>query len=82
MSTLSDLRKEQIATVIKLDDSCQGYERFRLLDLGVVPGTEIQVALNNPLKDPVAYWIRGAVIALRKEQSDKIFVDIKDGDLN
>jgi len=82
VSTLSDLRKEQIATVIKLDDSCQGYERFRLLDLGVVPGTEIQVALNNPLKDPVAYWIRGAVIALRKEQSDKIFVDIKDGDLN
>ena len=82
MSTLSDLRKEQMATVLKLDDSCQGYERFRLLDLGVVPGTEIQVALNNPLKDPVAYWIRGAVIALRKEQSDKIFVDIKDGDLN
>ena len=71
-----------MATVLKLDDSCQGYERFRLLDLGVVPGTEIQVALNNPLKDPVAYWIRGAVIALRKEQSDKIFVDIKDGDLN
>jgi Fe2+ transport system protein FeoA len=71
-----------MATVIKLDDSCQGYERFRLLDLGVVPGTEIQVALNNPLKDPVAYWIKGAIIALRREQSDKIYVDIMDGDLN
>jgi len=53
-----------------------------LLDLGVVPGTEIEIALNNPLKDPVAYWIRGAIIALRKEQSDKIFVDIMDGDTN
>ena len=71
-----------MARVIKLDDSCQGYERFRLLDLGVVPGTEIQVALNNPLKDPVAYWIKGAIIALRREQSDKIYVDIIDGDLN
>ncbi len=82
MITLSSLRKDQMATVIKLDDSCQGYERFRLLDLGVVPGTEIQVALNNPLKDPVAYWIKGAIIALRREQSDKIYVDIMDGDLN
>lgn len=82
MITLSSLRKDQMATVIKLDDSCQGYERFRLLDLGVIPGTEIQVALNNPLNDPVAYWIKGAIIALRREQSDKIYVDIMDGDLN
>ena len=82
MNSLSSLCKNQTARVIKLDDSCQGYERFRLLDLGVVPGTEIEIALNNPLKDPVAYWIRGAIIALRKEQSDKIFVDIMDGDTN
>jgi len=46
------------------------------LDLGVVPGTEIRIALNNPLNDPIGYWIRGAVIALRKEQSDKILVEI------
>jgi len=76
MSLLSDLKYNQVAIVKKLDDSCQGFERFRLLDLGVVPGSEIRLALDNPLNDPIGYWIRGAVIALRKEQSDKIFVKI------
>lgn len=75
---LSDLKYNQIAKVIKLNEVCQGFERFRLLDLGVVPGTEIRLALDNPLNDPIGYWIRGAVIALRKEQSDKIFVEILD----
>ncbi|MGD9329446.1 MAG: FeoA family protein [Cyclobacteriaceae bacterium] len=75
---LSDLKYNQVAKVIKLNEACQGFERFRLLDLGVVPGTEIRLALDNPLNDPVGYWIRGAVIALRKEQSNKIFVEIFD----
>jgi Fe2+ transport system protein FeoA len=75
---LSDLKYNQIAKVIKLNEVCQGFERFRLLDLGVVPGTEIRLALDNPLNDPIGYWIRGAVIALRREQSDKIFVEILD----
>jgi len=76
MKLLSDLKYNQVAKVIKLNESCQGFERFRLLDLGVVPGTKIRLALDNPLNDPLGYWIRGAVIALRKEQSDKISVEI------
>ena len=76
MKLLSDLKYNQVARVIRLNESCQGFERFRLLDLGVVPGTEIRLALDNPLNDPLGYWIRGAVIALRKEQSDKISVEI------
>jgi len=78
MKLLSDLKYSQVARVTKLNESCQGFERFRLLDLGVVPGTEIRRALDNPLNDPLGYWIRGAVIALRKEQSDKISVEIFD----
>jgi Fe2+ transport system protein FeoA len=78
MKLLSDLKYNQVARVTKLNEACQGFERFRLLDLGVVPGTEIRVALDNPLNDPIGYWIRGAVIALRKEQSNKISVEIFD----
>jgi Fe2+ transport system protein FeoA len=76
VKVLSDIKHNQVARVKRLDESCQGFERFRLLDLGVVPGTDIRVALDNPLNDPIGYWIRGAVIALRKEQSDKIYVEI------
>ncbi|MBR9998650.1 MAG: ferrous iron transport protein A [Cyclobacteriaceae bacterium] len=78
MGTLQDLRPGKTARVIGLDKSCQGFERFRLLDLGVVPGTEITHALDNPLHEPLAYFIRGAVIALRKEQAAKILIEVKE----
>ncbi len=78
MYTLHDLQPGKTAKVIGLAESCQGFERFRLLDLGVVPGTEITYALDNPLHEPLAYFIKGAVIALRKDQSTKILVEIKE----
>lgn len=78
MYTLCDLAPGKTAKVIGLDESCQGFERFRLLDLGVVPGTEITHALDNPLHEPLAYFIRGAIIALRKEQATKILVEVKE----
>ena len=77
MHTLWDIQPGEIAKVTGLADTCQGFERFRLLDLGVVPGTEISIALDNPMRDPLAYSIRGAVIALRKEQASRILVEIK-----
>lgn len=48
--------------------------RRRMLDLGLVPGTVIEVLRKSPLGDPIAYKIRGAMIALRKEESQQILV--------
>jgi DtxR family Mn-dependent transcriptional regulator len=49
-------------------------DRRRLLDLGVVPGTLVRAELASLSGDPVAYRIRGAMIALRREQADLIYV--------
>lgn len=51
-----------------------GMTRRRMLDLGVVDGTEIKPLYKSPSGDPVAYLIRGAVIALRSDVSEKIMV--------
>ena len=51
-----------------------GNERRRMLDLGVVPNTKIEVLYKSPSGDPIAYFIRGAVIALRNEDAQKIYV--------
>lgn len=51
-----------------------GPVRRRLLDLGIVEGTEIQALFRSPSGNPVAYRIRGAVIALRADAASEIIV--------
>lgn len=46
--------------------------RQRLQDLGLIPGTHVCCLQRSPLGDPTAYAIRGAVIALREEDSVNI----------
>ena len=64
---LSELKQGSRALVLDIhsgDDI-----RRRLQDLGLVKGTEVICMQKSPLGDPVAFLIRGAVIALRSEDS-------------
>lgn len=71
---LDALRPGESAEVIRLAATVQGPSRRRLLDLGVVPGTVIRADLSSASGDPVAYRIRGALIALRRVQAHEILV--------
>ncbi len=51
-------------------------DRRRLLDLGIVPGTKIEVLGKSPSGSPICYLIRGTVIALRDDDSNKIVVKV------
>lgn len=62
----------ECAKVLRLDNS--GSIRRRLQDIGVVEGSKIECVLKAPSGDPSAYLIKGAVIAIREEDSKKIFV--------
>ncbi len=55
-----------------------GATRNRLLDLGLVPTTIVEAIRKSPAGDPVAYRIRGAIIALRAEESRQIRVRAMD----
>lgn len=74
VTRLSTLRTGERAAVVGMTAAVRGPERNRLLDLGVVPGTVVQVDLVSPSGNPVAYLIRGAAIALRHEQADRILI--------
>jgi DtxR family Mn-dependent transcriptional regulator len=76
LPTLADLRPGGVATVLGISPKCQGVQRRRLLDLGVVPGTPITAELHSAAGDPVAYLIRGALIALRRDQAAWIQVEL------
>ena len=73
--TLAEVPPREPVSVIGISPMCQGPQRRRLLDLGVVPGTEIVPELVSSGGDPVAYRIRGALIALRRNQAEWIRVE-------
>lgn len=52
-----------------------GIIRRRMLDFGLISDTEIEALQRSPSGDPTSYYIRGAVIALRKEEAGKIIVE-------
>lgn len=54
--------------------SATGSMRRRLHDIGLIEGTEVKCILKSPGGDPAAYRIRGALIALRSEDADTVFV--------
>lgn len=53
-----------------------GLLRRRLLDLGLIDDTVVESLQKSPSGDPVAYLIRGAVIALRTEVASMILVEL------
>ena len=69
---LTNLQCWQTARVGKL--TIQGSMRRRLQDIGLIEGTKVECVQKSPAGDPVAYLIRGAVIALRAEDSAGVLV--------
>lgn len=47
----------------------------KLLDMGFVPGTELKVVRNAPLKDPIKILIRGYHLAIRKDEAKSVIVE-------
>lgn len=72
--SLSSLKIGEKGTILGIGKALRGQQRRRLMDLGIVPGTKIEAELQSLTGDPVAYKVRGTTVALRKQQTDKIFL--------
>ncbi|QGP93934.1 FeoA domain protein [Neomoorella glycerini] len=70
---LSELGKGARARVIKI--AAKGELRRRLLDMGVVPGTEVAIAGVAPLGDPIEVKVKGYHLSLRKKEAAAILVE-------
>ena len=74
-ATLLDAPPGRTVRVASISRACRGSQRRRLLDLGLVPGTAVTPELTSAAGDPVAYRIRGALIALRRAQAGLIWIE-------
>ena len=76
MVKLSGLRPGESAAVKNINAT--GALRRRFFDIGIIEGTRIKCVAVSPQKDPKAFDIRGAVIAIR--DSDSALIEVGDSD--
>lgn len=71
---LSELKRGEKAVIIKIGKI--GELKKRLVDMGVTAGEVILFERNAPLGDPQEFRIKNNGIAIRKEDSDNIEIEL------
>jgi ferrous iron transport protein A len=72
--TLDTLKPGELARITKV--RVKGPARRKLLDMGMVAGSEIELVRTAPLGDPVEFQIKGYHLSIRKEEASQIFVQV------
>ncbi|MEN9545792.1 MAG: hypothetical protein RLZZ34_700 [Verrucomicrobiota bacterium] len=72
MRPLSSLTPGERAVVARIDIPPD--QRGRLLEMGLLPGTSLELVRFAPLGDPVEIKLRNYHLSLRKLEADKILV--------
>ncbi|OQY14565.1 MAG: FeoA family protein [Desulfobacteraceae bacterium 4572_187] len=70
---LSEMKKGQTAKIETVGGNSA--LRRRILEMGILKGTQIYVEKYAPLKDPLELIIKGCHISLRVEEAARITVD-------
>lgn len=70
--TLDRLVLNQEAVITKVGG--QGPLRLRLLDMGLIPGTQVSVTKRAPMGDPIELSLRGYALTLRLQDAADIEV--------
>lgn len=74
---LSELSIGEQAEVIGISSMCRGQQRRRLMDLGILPGSQITAVLKSASGDPTGYRIMGTTIGIRKQHAQFVFIQQK-----
>ncbi|MCI0497097.1 MAG: ferrous iron transport protein A [Thermoplasmata archaeon] len=77
VTTLDSVEPGNIVVVLSLEGRSPG--RRRLLDMGILPGEEIEVIRRAPLGDPVVYRVKGYNLMMRAEDAALVRVRTLDG---
>jgi len=70
--TVKDLKPGERGKVLNIKG--KGDLKKRLLDMGMVPGTEIKLEKVAPLGDPIDILIKGYHLSLRREEAKQILL--------
>lgn len=71
-TTLDCIEPGRKAKVIQVKGRGKG--RRRILEMGMVPGVEIEVIRKAPLGDPVEFRVKGYNLSFRKAEAELVVV--------
>jgi len=71
--SLSSLKKGEKGIVVQVKG--KGAIKRRMMDMGVVPGSEISVVRVAPFGDPIEFMVKGYNLSLRKSEARDIKVE-------
>ena len=71
--TLDDLKIGECGKVVKIIGSGVAYRK--ILDMGVVKGTLIEIKRVAPMGDPIMIKVKGYYLSLRKSEASGIYVE-------
>jgi Fur family ferric uptake transcriptional regulator len=67
------MKENQTAIIVRVGGN--GALRRRILEMGILKGSEIYVEKYAPLKDPIELIVKGYHVSLRVEEAAQIMVD-------
>lgn len=73
MKTLKDIKVGETATIKRLHG--EGALKRRIMDMGLIKGTEVYVRKVAPLGDPMELTVRGYELSVRKGDAELIEVE-------
>ena len=71
---LNELKIGQTAKIKKIET--ESSIKRRLLDIGLISNSIVKCVFKSPWKDPIAYEIKGTIIAIRNCDSKNIIVEV------
>lgn len=75
--TLNNLPIGEGAMITKVGG--EGALRCRLLDMGIIPKTQVKIQKVAPMGDPIEIRLRGYELTIRREDAEKIEVTTEAG---
>lgn len=57
-----------------ISEECLDIIPLKLLEMGCLPGTEVELLQIAPLKDPIYICVNGSHLAIRKETACQIII--------
>lgn len=73
---LNELKVGQKGVVVHIGG--KGPARRRMMDMGVVPGSEIKAVRVAPLGDPIEFEVKGYSLSLRKSEAKMITIEVSE----